>query len=126
MSRTHSPVTSYRLQFGAHFSFADAHRVVPYLEAIGITDCYVSPLLKATAGSEHGYDICDHNALNQELGSDQDFDAFAAALRERQMGLILDFVPNHMGLDHPWIEDHPDYFIRGSELDLARDRKSVV
>jgi (1->4)-alpha-D-glucan 1-alpha-D-glucosylmutase len=108
MSRIHSPVSSYRLQFGAHFSFADAQRVVPYLESLGISDCYVSPLLKATAGSEHGYDICDHNALNQELGSDQDFDALAATLCERQMGLILDFVPNHMGLDpaaNPWWHD---------------------
>ena len=51
------------------------------------------------AGSTHGYDICDHNALNQELGSEQDFDAFACELRARGMGLILDFVPNHMGLD---------------------------
>jgi malto-oligosyltrehalose synthase len=100
-----APTTTYRLQFGSHFGFVDAQRLIPYLEQIGITDCYASPLLKAAAGSAHGYDIVDHSALNQELGTDQNFDAFACDLRERGMGLILDFVPNHMGLDpsaNPW------------------------
>jgi (1->4)-alpha-D-glucan 1-alpha-D-glucosylmutase len=87
------------VQFGSHFGFVDARRLIPYLEQIGITDCYASPLLKAAAGSSHGYDIVDHSALNHELGTDQDFDAFACELRARGMGLILDFVPNHMGLD---------------------------
>jgi (1->4)-alpha-D-glucan 1-alpha-D-glucosylmutase len=93
------PVSSYRLQLGPHFGFADAARRVPYFDALGITACYVSPILKATAGSTHGYDICDHSVLSSELGSDDDFDAFAASLNQRRMGLILDFVPNHMGLD---------------------------
>src|SRR5688572_17310061 len=93
------PVSSYRLQFGTHLGFADARLLVPYLEALGITTCYASPLLQAAPGSAHGYDICDHDALNHDLGSDREFDAFAAALRDRGMGLILDFVPNHMGLD---------------------------
>jgi (1->4)-alpha-D-glucan 1-alpha-D-glucosylmutase len=72
---------------------------VPYLERLGITTCYASPLLQAARGSTHGYDICDHSRLNRELGSDQDFEAFANALRQRGMGLILDVIPNHMGLD---------------------------
>src|SRR5215510_10024759 len=95
----YAPTTTYRLQFGSHFSFVDALRLLPYLEQIGITDCYTSPLLKATAGSAHGYDIVDHSALNPELGTEPEFDAFAMELRARDMGLILDFVPNHMGLD---------------------------
>jgi len=95
----YAPTTTYRLQFGSQFGFQDAQRLIPYLEQLGITDCYTSPLLKAAAGSTHGYDICDHNALNGELGPDEDFDALAAELRARSMGLILDFVPNHMGLD---------------------------
>ena len=99
MTTRYAPTITYRLQFGSHFSFVDARRLIPYLEQIGITDCYTSPLLKAAAGSTHGYDIVDHNALNQELGTDQEFDAFACELRARGMGLILDFVPNHMGLD---------------------------
>jgi len=99
MATRYAPTTTYRLQFGSHFSFVDARRLIPYLEQIGITDCYASPLLKASAGSTHGYDIVDHNSLNHELGTDDDFEAFACELQARRMGLILDFVPNHMGLD---------------------------
>ena len=93
------PGSSYRLQFGTHFRLVDAQGVVPYLDALGVTTCYASPLLQAARGSTHGYDICDHNALNHDLGSDEEFEAFATTLRQRRMGLILDFVPNHMGLD---------------------------
>src|ERR1700730_4774854 len=96
MHSVHLPVSSYRLQLGPDAGFAGAARRLPYLEALGITDCYVSPILKATAGSTHGYDICDHSVLNPELGSDEDFDAFASAVSQRQKGLIVDFVPNHM------------------------------
>jgi malto-oligosyltrehalose synthase len=99
MTTRSAPTTTYRLQFGPQFSFLDAKRLVSYLEQIGITDCYASPLLKAATGSTHGYDIVDHSALNHELGSEGDFDALACDLRSRGMGLILDFVPNHMGLD---------------------------
>jgi len=99
MATRYAPTTTYRLQFGSHFSFVDARRLIPYLEQIGITDCYASPLLKASAGSTHGYDIVDHDSLNHELGTDDDFEAFACELQARRMGLILDFVPNHMGLD---------------------------
>jgi (1->4)-alpha-D-glucan 1-alpha-D-glucosylmutase len=99
MRRPHEPTSSYRLQFGSALDFATATRLVPYLDALGISDCYASPLLQSTAGSEHGYDICNHDALNPALGSDDAFATLATALAERRMGLILDFVPNHMGLD---------------------------
>jgi (1->4)-alpha-D-glucan 1-alpha-D-glucosylmutase len=98
MGCRHLPVSSYRLQFGTAFRFADANTFLPYLEALGITDCYASPLLESAAGSQ-GYGTSDHDALNGDLGSEQEFDDFAAALTRRRMGLILDFVPNHMGLD---------------------------
>lgn len=99
MRRQHDPISSYRLQFSARFRFEDATALVPYLDALGITDCYTSPLLKSVTGSEHGYDISDHASLNPALGTDDEFIALATALRSRAMGLILDFVPNHMGLD---------------------------
>jgi (1->4)-alpha-D-glucan 1-alpha-D-glucosylmutase len=108
MTTRYEPTTTYRLQFGTHFGFADAQRLIPYLDQIGITTCYSSPLLKAAAGSTHGYDICDHRALNQELGTDPEFEAFARDLKARGIGLVLDFVPNHMGLDasaNPWWRD---------------------
>jgi (1->4)-alpha-D-glucan 1-alpha-D-glucosylmutase len=102
------PLSTYRLQFQHRFTFTDAVAIVPYLERLGITDCYTSPYLMARPGSPHGYDICDHNRLNPELGTKDDYGAFVSALRARSMGQILDFVPNHMGIDpvaNPWWRD---------------------
>jgi (1->4)-alpha-D-glucan 1-alpha-D-glucosylmutase len=92
------PVATYRLQLNHTFTFRDAARIVPYLHALGITDCYVSSILKAVPGSMHGYDLVDPECLNPELGTEQDFDDFAASLRQHGMGLLLDVVPNHMGI----------------------------
>src|SRR4051812_6777616 len=107
-SRRRTPVSTYRLQFHRGFGFNQAHALVSYLDDLGISDCYASPILKARPGSSHGYDICDHNALNPELGTDDDFERWTRALQDRSMGLILDFVPNHMGIDpdtNPWWHD---------------------
>jgi len=102
------PVSTYRLQFNREFRFVDARALVPYLHALGITHCYSSPLLKARAGSAHGYDITDHNSLNPEIGSEEEFQALISELRANGMALILDTVPNHMGVGHgdnPWWQD---------------------
>ena len=93
------PVSTYRLQFRPGFGFADACNILPYLADLGVTDCYVSPVLKSTPGSLHGYDICDHSRVNPDLGSQAEFEAWCAALRLRGMGHIVDFVPNHMACD---------------------------
>ncbi|MGC3976346.1 MAG: malto-oligosyltrehalose synthase [Nitrospira sp.] len=92
------PVATYRLQLNHTFTFRDASRIVPYLHALGITDCYVSSILKAVPGSMHGYDLVDPECLNPELGTAEDFAAFTAALKQFDMGLLLDVVPNHMGI----------------------------
>ena len=99
------PVATYRLQLTANFGFADAAALVPYLKSIGISHLYSSPFLKARAGSSHGYDVVDHNALNPELGGEEGLQRLCDALASADMGLILDFVPNHMGVHHtdnPW------------------------
>jgi (1->4)-alpha-D-glucan 1-alpha-D-glucosylmutase len=99
------PRATYRLQLNGEFTFEQARAIVPYLAALGISHCYVSPCLKARPGSMHGYDIVDHNALNPEIGTPEDFDRFVSALHEHGMGLILDIVPNHMGVmgsDNAW------------------------
>jgi (1->4)-alpha-D-glucan 1-alpha-D-glucosylmutase len=91
------------LQFSRNFTFRDAERLVPYLHALGVSHVYASPYLKARAGSSHGYDITDYNALNVEIGSEAD--AMVAALARHGMGQILDIVPNHMGVggaDNAW------------------------
>ncbi|HEU0008034.1 MAG TPA: malto-oligosyltrehalose synthase [Terriglobia bacterium] len=92
------PCATYRLQFNAGFTLRQAEALVSYLNELGITDCYASPLFKARAGSSHGYDICDHSRLNPEIGSELDFQVFTDALRDCGIGLILDVVPNHMSI----------------------------
>jgi (1->4)-alpha-D-glucan 1-alpha-D-glucosylmutase len=103
--RSPIPLATYRLQLNRDFTFAQATAIVPYLSALGISHCYVSPCLKARAGSMHGYDIVDHDSLNPEIGSPEDFDRLVTTLHEHGMGLILDIVPNHMGVmgsDNSW------------------------
>src|SRR5579863_6839280 len=80
------PVATYRLQFNNDFKFRDAERLLDYLQALGITHLYSSPILKARAGSIHGYDITDHNHINPELGGEEGFESLRRALNERNMG----------------------------------------
>jgi (1->4)-alpha-D-glucan 1-alpha-D-glucosylmutase len=99
------PIATYRLQLSAAFTFDDAARLVPYLKSLGISHLYASPFLTARAGSTHGYDIVDHNQINPEFGGEAGFARLSAALTEADIGLILDFVPNHMGIgyaDNAW------------------------
>ena len=99
------PTATYRLQLTADFSFDEAVEVVPYLKSLGISHVYASPFMKARKGSTHGYDIVDHTALNPELGGEAGFERLSAALKQHDLGLILDFVPNHVGVhfaDNPW------------------------
>jgi (1->4)-alpha-D-glucan 1-alpha-D-glucosylmutase len=95
---------TYRLQFHRQFTFRDATELVPYLASLGVSHIYASPIMEARPGSTHGYDIIDHNRLNPEIGTEADFRALVDALHAHGMGLILDFVPNHMsvGSDNRW------------------------
>jgi (1->4)-alpha-D-glucan 1-alpha-D-glucosylmutase len=95
------PTATYRLQFSRNFTFKDATQIIPYLEKLGISDIYSSPFYRSRGATDHGYDVINHNELNPALGTQEDFDAFVAALRERDMGHIADFVPNHMGIADP-------------------------
>ncbi|MEW6183424.1 MAG: malto-oligosyltrehalose synthase [Bacillota bacterium] len=98
------PIATYRLQFNQRFGFSDARTLVPYLESLGITDIYTSPLFQARRGSGHGYDVTDPTRFNRELGGEEGFAALAVTLRQKAMGLLLDIVPNHMAADsqNPW------------------------
>ncbi|MGB8352915.1 MAG: malto-oligosyltrehalose synthase [Chthoniobacteraceae bacterium] len=95
------PTATYRLQFNKEFTFAQARAIVPYLHALGISHVYASPYFTAGPGSMHGYDICDHNSLNPEVGTREEYDAFVEELHRHGMGQIVDFVPNHMGIATP-------------------------
>jgi (1->4)-alpha-D-glucan 1-alpha-D-glucosylmutase len=106
--RRRLPESTYRLQFHKDFTFRDAAAIVPYLADLGVTHCYASPYLRARPGSTHGYDVIDHNALNPELGTREDYEAWVSAMREHGMGHVLDTVPNHAGVgtnDNAWWND---------------------
>jgi (1->4)-alpha-D-glucan 1-alpha-D-glucosylmutase len=99
------PIATYRVQLTASFDFDAAASIVPYLKALGITHLYASPFMKARKGSSHGYDVVDHTRINPELGGDAGFERLSQALKQHGLGLILDFVPNHVGVhfaDNPW------------------------
>src|SRR4051812_44535733 len=100
-SRTMSlrlPNSTYRLQLNRQFGFREAAAIAGYLARLGVSDLYVSPIFKAAPGSTHGYDVLDHEELNPELGGAEGFDALCEAAKSHGLGLIVDFVPNHMGV----------------------------
>ncbi len=102
------PRTTYRLQFHHGFTFGDAEAIVPYLDSLGISHIYASPITTARSGSTHGYDVVDPTRINPELGGEPAFRSLIAALRQRGMGMIIDIVPNHMGVvggENGWWND---------------------
>jgi (1->4)-alpha-D-glucan 1-alpha-D-glucosylmutase len=96
-----------RLQLHKGFTFDAAAAVVPYLAGLGISHVYASPIMTARAGSMHGYDVTDPTRINPELGGEEGLKRLSRALRDRNMGLIIDIVPNHMaiGSDNAWWMD---------------------
>jgi (1->4)-alpha-D-glucan 1-alpha-D-glucosylmutase len=133
-----APLSTYRLQLNADFTFAQVCERIAYFRDMGITHLYLSPCLAAAAGSRHGYDVVDPTRVNPELGGAEGFERLTAALAEHGMGLVLDIVPNHMaaaGRQNPWWWDvlangrssryagffdirwdHPDPGLRGKVL----------
>jgi (1->4)-alpha-D-glucan 1-alpha-D-glucosylmutase len=102
------PLTgTYRLQLYKDFPLEAARRLVPYLERLGVSHLYSSPILKSRPGSTHGYDVADPTIVDPELGTDQDRRLLSDTLHTHSMGLILDIVPNHMGIGpaNPYWED---------------------
>ncbi|HVH43179.1 MAG TPA: malto-oligosyltrehalose synthase [Labilithrix sp.] len=87
---------TYRIQLHGQFGFEAARQLVPYLHELGISHAYASPYFMAQPGSMHGYDLVDPKQLDPELGTEDDFRAWTEELAARQMGHIVDFVPNHM------------------------------
>ena len=99
--RRGTPAATYRLQVHAGFRLEDAAGVAGYLADLGVTHAYSSPLLRSAEGSNHGYDTVDHAHIDEARGGRAGFDRFVAALHQHGLGLVLDLVPNHMGVDDP-------------------------
>ena len=99
--RRDTPAATYRLQVHAGFRLEDAAEMAGYLADLGVTHAYSSPLLRSAEGSTHGYDTVDHAHIDEARGGRPGFDRFVAALHQHGLGLVLDLVPNHMGVADP-------------------------
>jgi len=91
-----APSATYRLQFRNGMTFERAAKLAPYLAGLGISHLYASPIFQAEPGSTHGYDVVDNRVIEPALGGSEGFERMIAALRAEGIGLVLDFVPNHM------------------------------
>lgn len=104
-----APLSTYRLQIRATFTLFDAAEVVPYLAQLGVDAVYISPILRSTEGSDHGYDVTDPTRIDADRGGEAGWAALLDATRRYGLGIVLDIVPNHMGVGHarenfPWWE----------------------
>src|SRR5438874_5783638 len=91
-------LSTYRIQFHNGFKLEQARELVDYLHDLGVSHLYSSPFLEARAGSMHGYDIINHERLNPEVGTEEELHALVRDLNARGMSIVLDIVPNHMGV----------------------------
>ena len=92
------PSATYRLQLHSGYTFADAEALVPYLADLGVSHLYASPITTAASGSTHGYDVIDPTRINPELGGEAGLLSLVGTLQQHGLGLIIDIVPNHMGV----------------------------
>ena len=96
-----APVSTYRLQLQPGFGFAAAAASADYLAELGVSHVYLSPILQATPGSRHGYDVVDHTRISADLGGETAFRDMARRFRTAGLGVIVDIVPNHMAIPVP-------------------------
>src|SRR5439155_6408125 len=96
--RRRVPTGTYRLQLRKEFGFADAAAVVPYLAELGVSHVYCSPVLQASPGSAHGYDVVDHSRLSDDLGGEAGWAQLVAACRAHRLGRGVAVGPNPMGV----------------------------
>jgi len=101
------PGSTYRLQLTPEFGFADAADLAGYLSELGVTHAYLSPILQAAPGSRHGYDVVDHSRISAELGGEDGFRYLAGRYARSGIGLVVDVVPNHMGIPAPEYLNRP-------------------
>jgi (1->4)-alpha-D-glucan 1-alpha-D-glucosylmutase len=122
------PRSTYRLQLRGGMDFARAKELVPYLARLKISHLYLSPPFQASRGSTHGYDVVDANRLDPALGGEAGFEALAKAAKAHGLEILLDIVPNHMGVgqDNPWWWDVLEHgrdsrYARFFDIDFDRD-----
>ncbi len=102
-----NPISTYRIQFHKDFTFSDFEKVLPYLQKLGVSTIYASPIFEATPGSVHGYDVVNPHRINPEIGTEEQLRAISKKLKEAGINWLQDIVPNHMAF-HPsneWLMD---------------------
>ncbi len=114
------PRATYRLQLTPEFNFEKASEITSYLARLGISEVYSSPLFQASSASQHGYDVNDHNQVSRALGGNEALEQFSKALRVENLGLLVDFVPNHMGIDGEYNWRWRDVLENGEHSRYAR------
>ncbi|KIS26594.1 maltooligosyl trehalose synthase [Arthrobacter sp. SPG23] len=97
-----TPVSTYRLQIRPSFTLQDAAAEVPYLKSLGVDWIYLSPILTAEKGSDHGYDVTDPSTVDPDRGGPEGLEAVSRAARAAGMGVLVDIVPNHVGVASPY------------------------
>jgi (1->4)-alpha-D-glucan 1-alpha-D-glucosylmutase len=126
-----APSSTYRVQLTPGFTFHDAAELVDYLDRLGVGAMYTSPVLDATPGSSHGYDVVDPTRARPEFGGEEGRQALSAGLREAGLGLVVDIVPNHMSVavpeTNPWWWDvlrhgRESRYARYFDIDWSRGR----
>lgn len=115
-----TPVCTYRLQLSASVKLSRVTHLVPYFQALGVSHLHLSPLHTARPGSFHGYDVVSHSSLNPEIGTEADLQDLSDMLASRNMGLILDLVPNHMCIASPLNLQWQDVLENGKDAASAR------
>ncbi|MBM9595726.1 malto-oligosyltrehalose synthase [Roseitranquillus sediminis] len=123
------PSTTYRIQLRAGVTFETVEGLLPYLDDLGVSDLYLSPIFRAGTGSTHGYDVIDPTEIEPELGGRESFARLARAARERGMGVILDIVPNHTAFspENPWLREvlrhgRESRYARHFDIDWSKGR----
>lgn len=112
------PASTYRIQFSPRFTFNHLADIIDYLETLGITAIYASPILKPVWGSEHGYNGIDPSTINPQLGTIEELESLSRALQKKGITWIQDIVPNHLAYDtnNVWLKD---VFERGKNSSYA-------
>jgi malto-oligosyltrehalose synthase/4-alpha-glucanotransferase len=103
----YNPVATYRIQFHKEFSFNEFEKIIEYLQKLGITTVYASPVFASASGSMHGYDVLDPHSINPEIGTEEQFEKIAGQLKQNGIGWLQDIVPNHMAFSssNKWLMD---------------------
>jgi len=116
------PTSTYRLQLGPELTFAQAGALAGYLSDLGVSHAYLSPILGATPGSAHGYDVTDHTIIDRDLGGAAGLAALHAALDAHGVGIVVDVVPNHMAIPVPEFLNQPlwSVLLEGENSPFAR------